>query len=475
KDSEPVDKKKDEKSEPFKSEAEPIKAEEAEPESKKSEPEPEAKEPEKEEPEATREKEDDEEDDPVAASVKSLLEPLEDELAASKAMIDEALKKAEPESNIALEEVSEPEPPPESKAEEEAGEVKTKFEEEPEPQEEISTSHAEPEEAVSASESEDSPEPESAPESKSDEAKASKNETLEKFAGIIDDSSSGPADDDSGGSKEPTEPVSSAVEQEDESISENANEGATNGTDKSMTMTVEKMVAIKVPDWCKRYFSNELKGLGKELEELNDQIKKTESRIKEIEGQTALTKGLRNTLLTCEDDDLIEACKKVLSLVGWKVTQSEEDKNELLLENDDDRVAIARIIWTKNNAERSHLGQLSISQTRFWCEKGTEPKGVLIVGKITDTEPSDPSETADQELTDYAGKKNVCLMSTLQLLAIYRDLALSDGNSNALRKSIHDCKGWLDGYTLEPGDEILEDDDDKDSSKSKSLSSLLSA
>ena len=175
-------------------------------------------------------------------------------------------------------------------------------------------------------------------------------------------------------------------------------------------------------------------------------------------------------------DDLIEACKQVLGLCGWKVTQSDEDKNEILLEHDDDRVAIARIIWTKTSAERSHLGQLSISQTRYWCEKGTEPKGVLIVGKLSEGEPKDPSESAEEELTDYAGKKNVCLMSTLQLLAVYRDLALGEGSSKELRKAIHDCKGWLEGYVIEPGAEILEDEDEKDGSKgSKSLSSLLSA
>ena len=232
-------------------------------------------------------------------------------------------------------------------------------------------------------------------------------------------------------------------------------------------------MATTIPDWCKQYFSDELKSLNVELEELNEKIRKTQERIKEIEGQTALTKGLRNTLLTHKGTELIDACKKVLTLVGWKVTQSEEDKHELLLENEDEKVAIARIIWTEDNAERSHLGQLSISQTRYWCDKAVEPKCLLIVAKITGDEAEDPSETTDEEVVDYAGKKNICLLSTLQLLAIYRDVSLKDGDADEARSEILESKGWLDGYKIEPGDEVLEEDEEQP--RGQTLSSLLSA
>ncbi|MGE0263752.1 MAG: FHA domain-containing protein [Candidatus Obscuribacterales bacterium] len=464
-------------SEPERIEAESEESKEEEPPEEKAEDEKtEAQEPE------ARDEEESEDEDPVAASVKSLLEPLHDDIAASKAMIDEALKKAQieaaarEEEKAEAKEKAEPEAEKEEEKEEESEapepveeeKPEEKQEEEPgeEPEEKAEVEDEEPEEVAAKepepAEAEREEEPEAASvkeESDADEEKESKNETLEKFAGIIEDS-------DDSREEAPG----------DESVAEDADTSATNGTETSMAKTVEKMVSTNVPDWCKRYFSDELKGLNKELEELNEQIRKTESRIKEIEGQTALTKGLRNTLLTSEGDDLIEACKQVLGLCGWKVTQSDEDKNEILLEHDEDRVAIARIIWTKTSAERSHLGQLSISQTRYWCEKGTEPKGVLIVGKISEGEPKDPSESAEEELTDYAGKKNVCLMSTLQLLAVYRDLALGEGSSKELRKAIHDCKGWLEGYVIEPGSDILEDEDEKDGSKgSKSLSSLLSA
>ncbi len=152
----------------------------------------------------------------------------------------------------------------------------------------------------------------------------------------------------------------------------------------SQDLEVTKFIkagASVVPDWCKRYFSDEIAKLNSELDELNEQVKVAQQKIRDVETRVALTRGIRNTLLTTTGDELVEACGKVLGLLGWKVTITTEDKHELRLEVEDKHVCIARVIWTTTKAERSHLGQLSISQTRYWMEKGVEPKGIIIVSK----------------------------------------------------------------------------------------------
>lgn len=230
--------------------------------------------------------------------------------------------------------------------------------------------------------------------------------------------------------------------------------------------------ASSVPDWCKRYFSDEIGKLNTELDELNEQVKQAQQKIRDVETRVALTKGIRNTLLTTTGDELVEACGKVMGLIGWKVTIAADDKNELRLESDDKQVSIARVIWTTTQAERSHLGQLSISQTRYWCEKGTEPKGILIVSKIGDGPPQVGGDSAeDVELQEYASKKNVCLMTTLQLLSLYKEVALGEGKPEALRAAVIQGSGWLNGYNLEPG---KTEPAEKEEGANK-LSSLLSA
>jgi len=228
-----------------------------------------------------------------------------------------------------------------------------------------------------------------------------------------------------------------------------------------------------VPDWCKRYFSDEIGLLNKELDELNDQVKLAQQKIRDVETRVALTRGIRNTLLTTTGDELVEACGKVLGLLGWKVTIAADDKNELRLEVDDKHVCIARVIWTTTQAERSHLGQLSIAQTRYWCEKGVEPKGILLVSKIGDGPPQAGGSSAeDQELQEYAAKKNVCLMTTLQLLALYKEVALGDAKPDSLRTKVAQSNGWLEGFDLEPG---TTEPSEKEEAQGNKLSSLLSA
>ncbi|MEZ4490423.1 MAG: FHA domain-containing protein [Cyanobacteriota/Melainabacteria group bacterium] len=392
----------------------------------------------------------------------------EEEEAKAKAEEEEAKAKAEEEEAKAKAEEEE------AKAKAEEEEAKAKAEEEEakaRAEEEEAKAKAEEEEAKARAEEEEAKAKaeEEAREKAEAEAKAKEEEEAREKA----EAEAKAKEEEE--AREKAEAEAKAKEEEEERARAEAAEqelqsSDKNGNDKSISTTVDQM-ATTIPDWCKRYFSDELKSLNEELDELNEKIRNTQERIKEIEGQTALTKGLRNTLLTHRGDELIDACKKVLSLVGWKVTQSDEDKHELLLEGEDDRVAIARIIWTEENAERSHLGKLSISQTTYWCEKAIEPKCLLIVAKITEDEASEPADSTDTEVVNYAVKKNICLLSTLQLLAIYRDISLKDGSADDVKKEVLESKGWLDGYKIEPGDEVLEEDEEQP--KGQTLSALL--
>jgi pSer/pThr/pTyr-binding forkhead associated (FHA) protein len=213
------------------------------------------------------------------------------------------------------------------------------------------------------------------------------------------------------------------------------------------------MQDTKVPDWCSKYFASELNLLVKDLDNLNEQVRNAQNKIKEVENRLAATKSLRNTLLTSTGEDLVEACGKVLARLGWRVKIVEDDKQELRLESDD-KVSICRIIWTPGLPERTHLGQLSIAQTRFWCEQGAEPKGILIAAQAEDKPPPKITDSDySGELADYASKKNVLMLTTLQLLAMYKEIALNEGSAEALRSSIHTSSGWLKGYSLDPSDE----------------------
>jgi pSer/pThr/pTyr-binding forkhead associated (FHA) protein len=241
---------------------------------------------------------------------------------------------------------------------------------------------------------------------------------------------------------------------------------------KTATSPVKKTVVANAPDWCGKYLVSEITGLNREVDELNENVRLAQLAVQEVEERIAHTKNLRNILLSGEGDTLVETCQQILTKLNWQAKISDSDKQELKLENGE-RVSIARVVWSANGPERSQLGHLNISQTRFWCEKGAEPKGFLIVSR-SGNEPPSPLGDADfkGELADYANKKSVCLMTTVQLLAIYRDIVFNKANPDKLRDEIMSCNGWLKGYQL---DAATTSGDKEEQRSSNRFSSLLSA
>ncbi len=141
-----------------------------------------------------------------------------------------------------------------------------------------------------------------------DLAAASTPSTLDKFAEIIGEVSSNTE-------KKIEEPASSLklnfqsssdkVEREESKREDEARVEASTTNGESQTSNGAKGMSIikeagssTVPEWCKKYFSSELNSLSKELTELNEQVRLAQQKIKEVESRVALTKGLRNTLLT---------------------------------------------------------------------------------------------------------------------------------------------------------------------------------
>jgi pSer/pThr/pTyr-binding forkhead associated (FHA) protein len=238
---------------------------------------------------------------------------------------------------------------------------------------------------------------------------------------------------------------------------------------KSVMSIVKESIPGTVPEWCTKYFAGELNGLSRELSDLNDQVRLAQQKIRDVESRVALLKGLRNTLLLSTGEELVEACGKVLTFLGWKVKVSDDDHQEMKLDWED-RLSLARVVWTSGQAERTHLGQLSISQTRYWCEQGAEPKGILIVSRVGDQPPAPlGSNDYNSDIADHASRKNICLMTTVQLLAIYRDVVINGVSADELRGKITSTSGWLNGFNLDTAS------GDKEEGGTNKLSSLLSA
>lgn len=216
---------------------------------------------------------------------------------------------------------------------------------------------------------------------------------------------------------------------------------------------IEKMEEISkssTPEWCQKYSFADLERMRDELRDLNDVIRQTQEKIEKVEGRIRSMEGLKNSLLAADGDDLYNACSKVFEQLGWKVKPATGAKNEFWLMEDDSTTSIVRIIRTPSRPKSADVAQLAESIIAYWGEHEEEPKGVLLASTYANRP---PVERTEEDYTDaiaeFAQKKNLCLITSLQLLSIYRDLEGGSATAKDLKEQILSTSGRLQGFSIE--------------------------
>ena len=183
---------------------------------------------------------------------------------------------------------------------------------------------------------------------------------------------------------------------------------------------------------------------------LLDSIKQAQVEIANVENKISQIENLKNSLLRGEGDELVAACQRILTKLGWNAQPSEKSEQELYLLASDKPQALARIVRSTAQAKRTDIAELGESICSFWGEHEIEAKGVMLA--CTWAERS-LSERQEQDYTDglaqFAQKKSLCLMTTLQLLCMYRDVELGRLTADEARNRILDTNGRLAGFQVE--------------------------
>jgi hypothetical protein len=221
--------------------------------------------------------------------------------------------------------------------------------------------------------------------------------------------------------------------------------------------------------------TSQFKHLDEQLTNLTDQFRFLQQKFEDLSEQISQTRKARNTLLAIQSingEDLSGCCVKVFAQTGFSVSiiESESGKsNQELKLQLGEITAIVRIVGPLG--ERADLGQLAMDLAHFWLEGKTEPKGILVVASTGESDLATPNtHDNNDELADYAIKKNVCLITTDQLIAMYSSLMSNDSQALVVQNQILETRGWLEGF----GQAVATNSGDK-SSKLDQLSFSLSA
>ncbi|MDR3616228.1 MAG: hypothetical protein P4L53_21895 [Candidatus Obscuribacterales bacterium] len=190
--------------------------------------------------------------------------------------------------------------------------------------------------------------------------------------------------------------------------------------------------------------------LRKKRVSLLDSIKQAQVEIANVENKITQIEHLKNALLRGEGDELVAACQRILTKLGWDAQPSEKSEQELYLLASDKPQALARVVRSTAQAKRTDVAELGESVCSFWGEHEIEAKGLMLASTWAERT---LSERQEQDYTDglaqFAQKKSLCLMTTLQLLCMYRDVEMGRLTADEARNRILDTNGRLAGFQVE--------------------------
>ncbi|HEY9784095.1 MAG TPA: hypothetical protein V6D17_01750, partial [Candidatus Obscuribacterales bacterium] len=219
---------------------------------------------------------------------------------------------------------------------------------------------------------------------------------------------------------------------------------------KDLIKKMEEISKTAAPEWCIQFSFPGLNELKVERSDLNDQIKQIQQRISTVESRIALLDGIKNALLTAEGDELVAACQQAFAKMGWTATISPNNRNELWLASGEKADVLAHVVKSTAQAKRTDLALLGESVINYWGEHEQEPKGLLVACTWSNRPPSERSEPDFTDaLAEFAKKKNLCLMTTMQLLCIFKDLELGMVTQEDVRRRIIETSGILAGFSLD--------------------------
>jgi hypothetical protein len=209
----------------------------------------------------------------------------------------------------------------------------------------------------------------------------------------------------------------------------------------------KNLSSTEVPEWCSKFSFEELDGLRRQHENVEEQIRLAQIKAKELEDRIDRMDALKNALLSADGPALVEACTKVFSRLGWTVKEAIGGDGELWLMEDEKTQAIVRLHYSTAQPNRAELASLAESVITYWGAHEVEPKGILVASAYADKPLQErPDEDFPDSMHDFAKRKNLCLLTTCQLLAVFRDLEISQVDAKKVRENILTTSGRVPEY-----------------------------
>ncbi len=206
------------------------------------------------------------------------------------------------------------------------------------------------------------------------------------------------------------------------------------------------------PDWSKLYAPPEFGKLMEERERLVALIEKGRRDLQELDARIAGAGSLSSDLLCDEGDALATRVKEVITALGWTVEWAAANHLEMSLRLGNKIEAVLRIVGCVKEPPTSDMEAVVNQQAVVWCQFTYEPKGIIVLQQNSKAPPEQRAPLS-RDFSESAAKKKLCVVTTPQLLTIFRLLSAGNGDRDYIKQLLVSTNGLLPGFTpmREPG------------------------
>lgn len=213
----------------------------------------------------------------------------------------------------------------------------------------------------------------------------------------------------------------------------------------SVLQQINKVEEITYPEWTEKYFLPSEKKIVQDIVDIN-------ARIAENNLMLETTRKMQDELLSNKvlligtGKALENKVEEIFKGIGFNLIPVVEGRDDLIVEYKG-KVAVVEIKGVAGSAAEKHAAQLEKWVASYMEEKGSQPKGILLVNAFKDKELSERGEVFPNQMLKYSTTREHCLMSTTQLLGLYYEVVSHPEKKEELIQSLFDTVGVYKGFT----------------------------
>lgn len=214
----------------------------------------------------------------------------------------------------------------------------------------------------------------------------------------------------------------------------------------------EPIIKSSYPEWSKLYAPPEFGKLLEERTRIVAIFERARRELQEIDARISGAGSLSSDLLCDEGDALALRVKEVITALSWNVDWAPGNHLEMSLRSSSKIEAVVRIVCCAKEPPAPEMEAVVNQQAVVWCQYTYEPKGILVLQQSAKL-PPEQRPPLSRDFSDSAAKKKLCVVTTPQLLTIFRLLTTGNGDRDYIKQLLVSTNGLLPGFTpmREPG------------------------